>query len=99
MKQWYRKHFTWFLVGVYTNDGHSAILEMTMSGRRRYKYPYQATSKSLGTYSSFPRWVAPLQLWRMGGPFPNSFRPEKDILGALLSKMVSDGLIGKDNDR
>lgn len=34
-------------------------------------------------------------LWEHGGPFPKNFKPESDVLGEMLSRMIDAKLLGK----
>lgn len=35
-------------------------------------------------------------LWKEGGPFPDNFKPERDTLGAMLNRLVTERLMGEE---
>lgn len=35
-------------------------------------------------------------LWQRGGPFPKGFKPNENVLGEMLSRMIDARLLGKE---
>ena len=111
MKWWFWKKEPWVFVGhIEENNIYRSVnpyigtkdffpvrvaFYMTESGKRKIEvtapddFVEQYFRK---TYKSY----ADAVLWEKGGPFPEAMKPERDTLGAMLNRLVTDRLTRKE---
>jgi hypothetical protein len=70
------------------------LLWMTADGQRRFSVPI--ADGSVMRLAESLRWEEfnACTEWGAGGPFPEGFVPETDVLGEMLSKLVDSKLVG-----
>lgn len=92
----------WKLVGrgkfatVITDDNnkkmhHTAMFYMTESGKRRVEYVTMDN-----WFMERHPYHHDCEVWEKGGPFPNGFQPQEDVLGEMLTRMIDARILGKE---